>query len=175
MAWKDIKLSGKFFTGFGLIIIAAVVMAGFAIIGIQGIVSNAQEVIEGNKLKGLMEEKTVDHLNWAAKLSLFLSDENTTELDVQTDPLKCALGKWYYGDGRKRAEELVPELTPILAAIEEHHNNLHESAIAIDKVYEAADLELGGFLREKKIDHLNWMHGIKDVFIDTSVDHLEVQ
>ena len=175
MAWKDIKLSGKFFTGFGLIIIAAVVMAGFAIIGIQGIVRDAGEVIEGNKLKGLMEEKTVDHLNWAAKVSIFLSDENTTELDVQTDPLKCAFGEWYYGDRRKQSEELVPELKPILAAMEEPHTNLHESAIKIEKVYEAADLELGGFLREKKLDHLNWMHGIKDAFIDTSVDHLEVQ
>ncbi|GKT31240.1 CZB domain-containing protein, partial [Aduncisulcus paluster] len=45
-------------------------------------------------------------------------------------------GKWYYSEERKKAEELVPEIKPLLAKIESHHNKLHKSAIAIEEKYE---------------------------------------
>ena len=46
-------------------------------------------------------------------------------LTIQTDPHKCAFGKWYYGEGRKEAEKLVPELKGPMAEIEDPHRKLH--------------------------------------------------
>jgi methyl-accepting chemotaxis protein len=143
--------------------------------GIDGIVGNAEEVIEGNRLKGNFTQKVVDHLKWAEKVNQLLTDSHVHTLDVQTDPKKCAFGKWYYSDARTRAEELVPSLKPLLAEIEQHHNALHESAIEIGEKYAPADVQLGSFLRDKKLDHLKWMGAIKDVLLDPAIRVLSVQ
>ena len=66
MRWKDVKLGGKFTIGFGLIIILLVVVAFWSIRGIQNIVGNAEEVIDGNQLRTNIEEKHVQHLQWHA-------------------------------------------------------------------------------------------------------------
>ncbi|MFH2035601.1 MAG: methyl-accepting chemotaxis protein, partial [Candidatus Zixiibacteriota bacterium] len=114
------------------------------------------------------------HLNWANQVSALLTDDEVTELKVQTDPHKCAFGSWYYSDNRKHAEELFPELIPIFAEIELPHKNLHESAIEISKHYQKADEELGRFLEAKKGDHLRWINAVKDAFINNN-DGIDVQ
>jgi methyl-accepting chemotaxis protein len=175
MKWKDIKLKGKLSLGFGAVLLLLVVVGVWSIMGIGGIVGNAGEVIEGNKLRAEIVQKEVDHLNWANKLNAFLTDKNVTTLDIQTDPTKCAFGKWFYGNERKKAEELVPKLKPLLAEIEQHHNSLHESAIEIGEKFVQADLALGSFLREKKTDHLAWMRKLGQVFVDSSIKKADVQ
>jgi methyl-accepting chemotaxis protein len=143
--------------------------------GIGGIVGNAGEVIEGNKLRAEIVQKEVDHLNWANKLNAFLTDKNVTTLDVQTDPTKCAFGKWFYGNERENAESLVPKLKPLLAEIEKHHDSLHKSAIEIGEKFVQADLTLGSFLREKKTDHVAWMRKLGEPFIDDYLNQADVQ
>jgi methyl-accepting chemotaxis protein len=118
MNWKNLKLRGKLAVGFGAVLLLLVIVGAWSIMGIGGIVGNAGEVIEGNKLRAEIVQKEVDHLNWANKLNAFLTDKNTTTLNIQTDPTKCSFGKWFYGDERKKAEELVPRLKPLLAEIE---------------------------------------------------------
>jgi methyl-accepting chemotaxis protein len=175
MNWKNLKLKGKLAVGFGAVLLLLVVVEAWSIMGIGGIVGNAGEVIEGNKLRAEIVQKEVDHLNWANKLNAFLTDKNVTTLNIQTDPTKCAFGKWFYGNERKEAEELVPELKPLLAEIEKHHNSLHESAIEIGDKFVQADLALGAFLREKKTDHLAWMRKLGQVFVNSSIRKADVQ
>jgi methyl-accepting chemotaxis protein len=166
MAWKDVRLSLKFFVGFGVVLALLAFAAGWSIVGIRGIVRNANEVIEGNKLRGNMVQREVDHLVWVNDLNKLLTDENVHELLVETDPRECAFGRWYYSDARVRAEALVPEIKPILARIEGPHAELHESAVKVGAEYVEVDGELGNFLREKKVDHLAWAHRVKDIFVD---------
>jgi methyl-accepting chemotaxis protein len=73
-------------------------------------------------------KREIDHLNWARKVGEFQRDENVTELGVEKDPHKCAFGKWYYSDARRKAEEAIPEIAPLLKQVEEPHKKLHESA-----------------------------------------------
>ncbi len=175
MSWKDCKLCLKFGIGFGSILLLLVALGGWAIFGIEGIVNNAGEVIEGNRLRGNFTQRVVDHLKWAEKVNALLTDSHIHELTVQTDPHKCAFGKWYYSDARKRAEKLVPAIQPLLEKIESVHNALHESAIGISEKYAPADVELGVFLRDKKLDHLIWMGRIKDALIDPESRSTNVQ
>jgi methyl-accepting chemotaxis protein len=107
------------------------ILGGMSFMGVGGIVENAEEVIDGNKLDGNLAQKEVDHLNWVNQVNALLTDESVTALNVQTDHAQCAFGKWLYGEGRQQAEMLVPELAPLLKAMEEPHKRLHESAIAI--------------------------------------------
>ncbi|MBC17662.1 MAG: chemotaxis protein [Desulfovibrio sp.] len=175
MGWKDCKLCFKFGIGFGTVLLLLTLLGGWAIYGIDGIVADAEEVIDGNKLRGNFTQKVVDHLKWAEKINELLADSSVHTLNVQTDPHKCAFGKWYYSDKRSHAEMLVPSIKPLMNEIEKHHNTLHQSAVTISKKYAPADVELAGFLRDKKLDHLNWMGQIKDALIDPQATVTGVQ
>ncbi len=175
MGWKNCSLCVKFTIGFGTVLLLLVSLAGWSIFGINTIVGDAEEVIAGNALRGNFTQKVVDHLKWAEKVNQLLTDSHIHTLKVQTDPRKCAFGKWYYSDTRRAAETLVPSIKPLLAKIEKHHNDLHASAIEIGKEYAPADVELGAFLRDKKLDHLAWMGVVKDALIDTDSTSTGVQ
>ena len=168
MSWKNMKLGKKLAAGFGAVLVLTTAVGGWAIYGISGIVDNADEVISGNKLRGDLVQREVDHLNWANEVSALLTDDSVTELTVQTDPHKCAFGKWYYSDDRKWAEGLVPEIKQSLADIEDPHIHLHESAAEIGKVFEQADIELPKLLAEREIDHLKWINEVERLFVDNA-------
>ncbi|MFP4268636.1 MAG: methyl-accepting chemotaxis protein, partial [Spirochaetaceae bacterium] len=170
MAWKNVKLGKKFVVGFGVVIILLAVVAVWSVTGIRDIVDNASEVIEGNELRGNITQREVDHLNWTIDLNKLLSDADVHELLVETDPAKCAFGEWYYSDARREAEQMIPELRPLLEKIEDPHTRLHESAVDVGEKYTQVDRELGNFLREKKVDHLAWAHRVKDVFVDPDMN-----
>ena len=160
MKWKNLSLKGKFAFGFGLTLLLLVLVGGWSILGIGTIVKNATQVIDGNKLRGEMVQREVDHLHWASKVSALLNDDRVTHLEVETDPHKCGFGKWYYGEGRQQAERLVPQLKGILAELEEPHKHLHASAVAIGEIFKPADKLLPKFLAEKEVDHLDWVNTV---------------
>ena len=166
MRWKDFAVGVKLAIGFGIVLVLFVGTAVWAVLGINGIVDNAEEVISGNELRGDLIAREVDHLNWANGLSSLLNDDSVTELTVETDPTQCAFGQWYYSDERRDLEEAIPELAPLLAAIEEPHTHLHESAIEVSSHYTNVDTALGGFLREKKSDHLLFRSRTAEVILD---------
>jgi len=165
MAWKDLSLTWKFVVGFGSLILIILLTGAWSLYGVTGIVGNAEEVIDGNKLRGEIVQREVDHLNWAAQLSAYLNDESVTELTVQTDPHKCGFGKWYYGEGRQEAEKLVPQLAADLRAIEQPHKDLHASAVKIAALYNPIDMHLAEFLAEKEVDHLKWVNAVYDYLL----------
>ncbi len=160
MKWRDIKLSKKFMIGFGSILLLAVIISSWSILGIEGIISDADSVIEGNEFNALVFERTIDHFVWTHQLSTFLLDENQNELKVQTDPRRCKLGEWYYGEGRKKAEELLPELKSVLSPLEEHHNHLHESATEIKNLLKGGKSNLGN---AKKVFETKTLSALENV------------
>ena len=169
MKWKNLKLSRKFFVAFGIVISLLLITGFWAIFGINGIVGDASETIDGNKLRTNLESKYVDHLIWAKEVNRLLTDDNVTELNVQTDHHKCAFGQWYYGEGRKEAEELAPELKPLLKEFEEPHMHLHSSAIKLDEAFEQMNWQVSLQLKQAELDHINWMNKVKDaIFIKNS-------
>ncbi len=175
MQWKDIGLKGKFTVGFGFILALLATVATWSILGIDKIVGNAEEVIAGNKLRGEFIQKVVDHLKWAEDVNKYLADQNVNELHAQIDPYKCGFGIWFYGEGRRKAERIVPELAPIMSRLEEPHKILHESAELIKEHYVNVDPKLGSFLNQKKVEHLIWASKIKDAIIDSNTKLIDVQ
>ncbi|RLB66411.1 MAG: chemotaxis protein, partial [Deltaproteobacteria bacterium] len=166
MSWKNLRLSGKFAVGFGLVLGLLVAVSGWSIWGVGGIVKSAEEVINGNSLRGEFSQRMVDHLNWTIAVESLLSDDNVTELHVQTDHRQCKFGKWFYGQARVDAEKLVPEIAPILKDIEEPHRLMHASAVEVQEAFRQADLGLSEFLAAKEIAHLKWANKVQSAFID---------
>ncbi|MBS2210807.1 CZB domain-containing protein [Carboxylicivirga mesophila] len=169
MKWIDLKLSRKFFLAFSVIISLLLATGLWAIFGINGIVDNASETIDGNKLRSDLEGKYVDHLIWAKEVNRLLTDNEVTELSVQTDHHLCAFGQWYYGEGREKAQELAPELRPLFDEFEEPHKHLHASAIKLQEEFKQMDWHLSLQLKQAELDHINWMNKVKDaIFISNS-------
>jgi len=165
MSWQELTIGKRIGVGFGCVLILLVVIGFLSFSGVGGIVKNASEVIDGKALDGVLAQKEVDHLNWAGAVNKLITDETVHTLDVETDHTKCEFGKWLYGDGRKNAESLVPELIPLIKDIEAPHRHLHESAVKIQNVYAKADVHLPEFIARKEIDHLNWTAVIQNAIL----------
>ena len=79
---------------------------------------SANAAMDRGNLEALVKQKEIDHLVWISKVNELLTDDHVTKLNVQTDDHQCSFGKWLYGEGRKKAEHILPELTPLLKSIE---------------------------------------------------------
>ena len=167
-------MGSKIRFGFGVVLALLTVLTVWSYIGTGTVTKNAEIVIFGNQLDGILAQKEVDHLNWARQLSELLTNDDVTTLDVETDHHQCALGKWLKGEQRLSAEKLVPGLSPLLKKIEEPHKNLHASAVEIKKSYREVDHRLGWFLRERKGDLLNWLHRLKDGLLPSEVTRIKI-
>ncbi|MEW6658502.1 MAG: methyl-accepting chemotaxis protein [Thermodesulfobacteriota bacterium] len=131
MKWQNVTIGKKIGLGLGLTLVLLALLGLTSYLGVGQLVKDADQVIQGNRLDGLLAQKEVDHLKWADKLLAYVASGKTTKFDLQTDEHKCALGEWYYGEGRKAAEKTVPGLALVLKELEEPHRLFHQSALEI--------------------------------------------
>ncbi len=179
MNWKNLKLRTKLFLAFGLILGFLAITAIWATSGISNIIDNGEEVIAGNKLRNEITLRNLDHVKWVNEVNAYISNDDVTSLHVETDHHNCKFGKWYYGEGRKNAEKILPQLKILFDNIENPHTELHRSAIEIQEVFEQADKNLSILLLQARGDHMEWMVllgeaiNLKKNNVDIIVDHRE--
>lgn len=172
MKWGDIRLGRKILIGIGSALIMLVAVSFLAVSGIGGIVKGGMEVAGGNKLRGELLQREVDHLKWAQSVGRYVHDE-TKELKVQLDPAQCGLGKWYYGEGRKNAESLLAGLREPLSAVEEPHRRLHETAGRILQLHsEGRETEARTVYEQETMLHLETVQGLLKKVADLSKEHI---
>lgn len=169
--WKDALLKTKFTLTFGTIGVAIVILALLSNLGIYGIVNDTQTIIDSGDTQSKIEHYHATHLQWVAGVTRLLNDDNVTELNLETDHTLCEFGKWYYGEERKRAEDLVPGMSEILKKFEEPHHALHGSAIEIDKMFQQGNSKLSESLTEIKISHLLWMNQLESALLAGRVNY----
>jgi methyl-accepting chemotaxis protein len=148
MNWKNMAIGKKIALGWGLALLAVAAVSILSFTGTGRLADNAGEVIKGNRLDGLMAQKEVDHLKWAARLSAYLTDLKTAKLEVELDHHRCSLGKWLYGDERKQAETLIPAIAPLLKQLEEPHRLIHAGGAEINQVFRRQHVGLIAMLTE---------------------------
>jgi methyl-accepting chemotaxis protein len=168
VTWKKLSVGKRMSLGFGIVLVLLLLMVMFNNQGVRSIVTDARQVIDGNKLLGFINEKEIDHMTWAADVNALLTDENVTTLEVETDDHLCSLGKWLYGEGRQNAEALVPSLAPHLKAIELPHQKLHAAASRIKEMYTPADPRLPSRLVEQEVVLLKWTAQIRSALAQKS-------
>lgn len=164
--WNDARIKIKFRLTFGLISFFIILLAFIANRGISNITNDTKTIQESGQLQSNIEHYHSAHLQWVANVNRLLTDENVTDLNVETNPQLCEFGKWYYGEGRKKAEELVPALSTILDKFEEPHHILHQSAIQISEVFQQADHNLSEQLNKVKVAHLIWMNSLEGSILE---------
>lgn len=175
MNWKSLTIGKKIVIGYSVILLLLVVFGILNYFGVGRLVLDADNVIDGNYLTNTLIQKEVDHLNWVAKVSALLNDAEITTLDVETDDHKCSLGKWLYGEERKKAERMIPGLAPLFKNLEKPHYLLHESAVQIGKVFRQADVTLPVRIIEVEAAHHAWANRISAGIItgSTALDNVQ--
>ena len=174
MGWKHCRLWVKLTIGFGSILALLLMQGAWSVFGIRTIVSNAETVIGGKALRDELSQWLIAHLTWAGQVDALLIDPRVQTLDFPTDPAQCDFGRWLAGRVRTQAEAVVPAMAPLLAEIEAAHEALHASAAAIAEAYAPADLTRGLVLRERKLEHLLWLNGIRDALLDPAARSIGV-
>ncbi len=150
MRWNNLSLGKKILLGVGSALCMLLAVGIWSIYGISRIVEGGLEVAGGNKLRSELLQREVDHLSWAQTVGRYVYDDSARELKAQLDHRQCGFGKWYYGSGRKDAETLLAVLKTPLAAIEEPHRKLHETAALIQKLHAAGKLKDAQEVYEKE-------------------------
>ena len=131
---KNVTLSTKLIGGF--FVIGSIVLVG-GIIGWGGqryTVALFSKVLIYDGIQREFLQREIDHFNWVRKVGEFQRNEDLTALGVETDEHRCGFGKWFYGEQRRKAEAAIPEITEILARMEEPHRKLHQSAIQLESI-----------------------------------------
>jgi methyl-accepting chemotaxis protein len=165
---KHLTIGKKIALGFASVLSLLGLVAVVAFYGFTRFRHDSEIALTKNELIENLTRKEVDHLKWAAAVSELFTNDTITELTVQTDPAKCAFGEWYYSDRRQQAEQIFPELAPIMRDIEQYHNALHHSAVKIRTHFHQADLDLPGTIAARQVDHLKWADAIRDAFLSSS-------
>ncbi len=171
---RRITVGKRIALGFAVVMGLLALVATFSFGGIRSMAGSVNDAIAKNQLIQALTEREIDHLNWANRVNALLTDENITELAVETDDHKCRFGQWLFGPEREAAEAMMPEIAERLKEIESHHAALHASAIEIGKAFKRADPLLPEKLRAREVDHLVWSEKVNQLFVK-NLPKLEVQ
>ncbi|MEI6414141.1 MAG: ATP-binding protein [Pseudomonadota bacterium] len=149
-----LRIGRRIGVSFMLMLVLLGVVVAIASVGIEYIVGSADALLEGNRLRSSLMEHEIDHMEWEDELYTFLTDRRIHEFKLPLEKDQCKFGKWLRSTERHRIEAKVPALAPLLKAIEEPHQRLHESAKSVAKNFRHADHELPRFLLEQALTHL---------------------
>ncbi len=134
MRWRNMSLMAKLGIGFGTVLLLMSIISIFSWRGFANLENQVNRTEYFNSLSQLMLQKEVDHLKWQAMVADFLIHPEQTTLSVETDDHKCKLGNWLYGEERKKAEKIIPELGQLITQLETAHSTLHGSARSINQL-----------------------------------------
>ncbi len=86
----------------------------------------------------LLKSRLIDHLLWMNQLLETVSEKK--EFAGQTDPAKCAFGKWYYAFKQKESySSLDVKRKKLIDDMESFHTSLHASAVSIKNARSTTD------------------------------------
>jgi len=136
MKWGNIKLGKKIMLGIGVVIAILVIVAVWSIMGISRMISDGIQIASGNQLQKEIRQLKLDHLVWSHSVKLYVYNPDEKRLFVELDPTQSNFGKWYYGEGREKAEKMLPAIKKQLAAIEDPYKKLYESVSNVKRLRE---------------------------------------
>jgi len=89
-------------------------------------------------LPAVLAQREIDHLRFIDKINDVFNGI-ADDFDVETDPHKCGLGVWLYGDGARNVIAIEPELEPAIKSLMDPHVRLHQSVVDLKKCWHEND------------------------------------
>lgn len=152
---KKASLPLKLYLGFGVMIVLLALVAANSFWSVSSLIGSSATSSQTDEQKAFLLAKEVDHYKWLQSVEeLFLG--NKVKLNVQTDPHKCGLGKFLYGDAATEMAATDTRLAAIINEVKKPHAKLHESAKAIDGIWKQNHPGLALELSYRLDDHRRW-------------------
>ena len=162
-------ISAKLKVGFGCIVAVLIVMGVLISVNLLSIRGGSEHFVKVSELNKFVAEKLADHFGWASKVKdLFVF--NQAALEVETDPTKCALGKFLYGEDAVQAAALSPEIRRLIEEMKAPHQHLHQSALEIKNVWQQRHQGLRMRLTEIMVGHLEWASNLSRMIVERNAD-----
>lgn len=134
MALK-VTLGKKIGFGFGAVLLLLAFQSIYNWLAFGSLETKIDHSEAASRLKTLVDQKAADHLDWMLSLnSLFLHEEN--RVAVETDPKRCDLATWLNSAEIAQLRDDDPEIAAALSTIESPHARLHQSAEAINQIWD---------------------------------------
>ena len=134
MFWNNLSFARKLFVAFFLVISGFLTALLIFSILQNNILDHADNAFEKRVFTQNLTLRQLDHLRWTETLGNWLANHGHGPLTVQPDGTKCALGKWYLGEGRERLEALLPNARTIFSKMNDPHLKLHASALQLQQL-----------------------------------------
>lgn len=165
------KLSASF-----IIIISLVLIDGISTYYIEQKSSKlTADTIELHNETILLKSRLIDHIQWMNQLLETVADG--VEFKGQTDPTKCAFGKWYYEFLKSAGyTSLDAQRKKMIDDMEAYHTGLHTSAITIQTAADARDaLEIYKTKTKPNVNALQKLFNDYIGEINIIMEHLETE
>lgn len=135
MPWNNLRIEQKLAIGFGVVLAFILAVTYISYLGQRSTMADAELAARHKDLVADLKERMINHLEWTLGVSQGLVSRDMRSMEAQIDPGRCRFGQWYYGQDRRRLEELAPSTSRTLQALEEPHNRLHKSVHTILDIY----------------------------------------
>jgi methyl-accepting chemotaxis protein len=172
---KNMSIKAKLWSLTIFLISATLLSSVLSLSLISNILHNSHEYTVDSNFVGKMLGLEIGHLKWAESVEeLFV--ENKKTLDVQTDPTKCAFGKFLASSDAEVLSSLSPEIANSLKEVLDPHRKLHESAAKIKASWRQVHPGLDHDMMDKLIAHLKAMMNVSRAIMtstnaDVQTDH----
>jgi methyl-accepting chemotaxis protein len=159
MFLHDLKIRYKLTFSFGIMLFLMVLIGGVAF-------NRSSKFSRSADISKFIIEKESDHIIWASTIKdLFL--QNSKNLEVQTDPTQCGLGKWYYSFIKSSDFLNLPRhVQNKILELEEPHQQLHTSAKEIDTHWAQQHIGLKEKIYARLDDHNQWLADLLNAILN---------
>lgn len=134
MKLSNISIGNKMRLALGSIVLVFAVVVVLIINTMHNLSVNVDKNFEASQLNERLKQAYIDHMVWMKKVNTIFTDSLLSNIDVQTDNHRCNFGSWYYSDNRQKIEDHFPALSSYFDAIEQPHEALHQSVIALNNI-----------------------------------------
>lgn len=99
-------------------------------------------------LVSFLAQRVVDHSRWIDKVVAVLRNE--TKAAELPDHHNCALGKWYYGEGKETVQQYSTAVRDLFGRLEEPHRLVHQYGLDAVRCHQKGDNN-GAFMEAMKL------------------------
>lgn len=161
--FKKITIGGKLAGGFLVVLTVLGVIVFMTFRGLGSLVGAAEEVNYANELDSVLARQEANYWNFMVEVNALLTDENVTELQLESDVNKFGCGLWLASEDSKEALAKCPSLAEPFAEMAAANLQIHSAAKTIKQLYAQTDLNLGVDLERNRSNLLIWFDKVEEV------------
>ncbi len=144
-----------------LAVFASLMVLGILTIAVSSFLLTSRIIDSGETFSNISNhsetflEREIDHLNYVSKVEQAMM-ENRPEIEVQLDPTKCKLGKFFASEDSTRLVSDFPQIKKSINDLKTEHAALHHAAGDVVENWAPIHVGLKDNLSDRLHEHRTW-------------------